>query len=211
MQPHGWYGRLERRFSSIGQGASLRAGSDARTLGGGELGKKADGRAPGFRGERLEELSVPSTSGIPDPPVQPGTGCRRGDLDGSAVPRMSSPGNQSLLYERGHGPARGALVERELGRHLVDGQRPVLDDGFERIALRQRDSVRAGLTRVLELVDPRESLEGSRESSGVGGQGIRRPGGGFRSLHGSTISCGPRRKSPGWAGGRTAVHGTAGH
>jgi hypothetical protein len=84
-----------------------------------------------------------------------------------AVLRISPLHDIPLLHQRRHDAARGALVEEQSIGECAEAQRAVLDQGFQRIALRDRNIVAADAVAISKLVHAHKIRDGRLEGDGV--------------------------------------------
>src|SRR5438876_5201496 len=87
------------------------------------------------------------------------SGRGRGQQHSATIAGVRGPCDVALALERRHDAARGALVEAELGRQLVERGETAAQEDVERVALGDRHVVAADPIAVAELVDADEFSE----------------------------------------------------
>src|SRR5690606_27761443 len=101
---------------------------------------------------------------------------------------------EALALEAVDHAARGALVQVQVRGEVVEGERAALDQGFQRVALRDRDVVAADAVAVAELVDADQVGQRPLERGRITGE--------LRVAAGRQRGCRQRQRRP--AGARRA-------
>lgn len=102
-----------------------------------------------------------------NPRAQPLPLARGGDQHRASIGGIRSLLHVSLSHQRIHYAAGCALIEKQTLRQRAQSQRAVLDQRFQRVALRHGDVVAADPITIAELVNADQVGDGGLEGLGI--------------------------------------------
>jgi len=115
----------------------------------------------------LQELLLLIDKVVRDPHAEAPTLARGVQGSRPSVLRVSSLRHVAFLHQRRDDAARRALVEEQSIGECVKPHRAMIDQGFQRIALRDRDVVAADAVAITKLVDADKIRDCGLEGGGV--------------------------------------------
>src|SRR5580693_224208 len=174
-----WAGEIERGsmirllwlcFATIQAKKSPAARAAGAAEAGCQAAQEAGDGAARFRFEIREQLGMARLDVLANAPVEGFAAGSEAQAKGAAVGGVLAAPDVALLLKGGGDAARGALVEPQLGRELVEHQRAAAVEDLEAIALAHRDVVAADPLAVAELRHPQQLLQRVVERSRIRGQ-----------------------------------------